>query len=164
MIPGIKATALIALVSALVSGVGFGYLGHRLQAGKVAEAREETANLRADYEARARQASDDYRAMEAAWQRENVRIVGAYRGELEQVEAALADERARGADLGRRLLLASANLASRDRAAEVVGAARAAESASFAERERELAAAVTEYDRACRLDAVQLAALIERVK
>lgn len=157
--PGTRLPALIALALALVSG-GF-YTGFRWQVGAVAKARAETANLRADYAARARQQSEDYRAMEQAWQRENARIGGAYRDEIAKREADLANERNRNADLGRRLLRVSANLATSDQSAEAQRAGFADAAAALASREEELAAAVTEYDRSCQLDAVQLSALQE---
>ncbi len=119
---------------------------------------------RAQLEAKARQASEENRAKERAWQAENSRITGAYNASLEAQRAELDTERARNADLGLRMLRVSADLASRDRAAEVAGATRAAYAAEITAREAEIAGALTAYDAACRADASQLAALIERVR
>lgn len=126
---------------------------------------------RAELQATARQVSEDYRAMEQAWQAENERITGVYNASIREQQAILEDERARGVDLGRRLLRVSADLASRDRASEVAGSVRAAYASEVSSREAELARlaergreAVNGADQAALSDSAQLAALIERVK
>ncbi len=153
-----RAIQALGLVGLMVRGMA--YALHAGSKWKQAEWDRDLAQL----EAKARQTSEDYRVMEQAWQAENSRITGNYNASLEAQRAELERERAHGADLGKRLLRVSADLASRDRSAEVAGAIGAAYAAEITAREAEIAGALTAYDAACRADATQLAALIERVR
>lgn len=155
----------LGIVALFVLAMGYSF--HAGQKWKQAEWDRERVRL----ESAARQLSEDYRQMEAAWQRENVRIVGAYREELDKREAALADERARGVDLGRRLLRVSADLASRDRAAQEADSSGTSGAAPVSSSEAEIARlvergreAVNAIDTACSLDAAQLVALQDVVR